>query len=67
MSFSNDPFELIHFELLLDVDECQSNPCVNGQCVNTDGSYWCRCLDGFKALGNICLGIIISSYVDFIR
>ena len=47
-------------KFLVDVDECQSNPCVNGQCVNTDGSYWCRCLDGYKALGNICLGIVIS-------
>lgn len=32
-----------------DVDECASSPCHHGDCVNTPGSYHCRCHDGFQA------------------
>nr|XP_015220808.1 PREDICTED: fibrillin-3 [Lepisosteus oculatus] len=32
-----------------DVDECVSNPCVNGDCVNTPGSYHCKCHDGYQS------------------
>ncbi|OWK59643.1 Fibrillin-2 [Lonchura striata] len=33
---------------LADVDECTSNPCSNGDCVNTPGSYYCKCHAGFQ-------------------
>lgn len=29
-----------------DVDECKSNPCVNGECKNSDGSFVCLCSVG---------------------
>jgi len=30
-----------------DVNECGDNPCVNGNCTNTMGSYYCNCDVGF--------------------
>ena len=32
-----------------DVDECAVNdgPCINGHCIDTDGSFVCICNDGF--------------------
>ncbi|KAK7912579.1 hypothetical protein WMY93_012790 [Mugilogobius chulae] len=32
----------------VDIDECLNNPCVNGQCINTDGSFRCECPMGFS-------------------
>lgn len=31
-----------------DVDECVSKPCSNGDCVNTQGSYHCKCHEGYQ-------------------
>lgn len=31
-----------------DVEECVSNPCINGDCVNTPGSYHCKCHEGYQ-------------------
>ncbi|XP_043990687.1 fibrillin-1 isoform X2 [Gambusia affinis] len=31
-----------------DIDECLNNPCVNGQCINTDGSFRCECPTGYS-------------------
>ncbi|XP_065808853.1 fibrillin-1 [Labrus bergylta] len=31
-----------------DVDECLNNPCTNGQCINTDGSFRCECPMGYR-------------------
>lgn len=31
-----------------DVDECVSNPCINGDCANTPGGYQCKCHEGFS-------------------
>ncbi|XP_078313226.1 fibrillin-1-like [Crassostrea virginica] len=43
---------------IVDVNECAVNPnlCVNGICVNTDGSFRCECLAGYKlgADGRTC-------------
>ena len=34
---------------LLDIDECAQNATLCGQlCVNTDGSYFCSCEDGYE-------------------
>ncbi|KAK4808060.1 hypothetical protein QYF61_017080 [Mycteria americana] len=35
--------------LVADVDECSSSPCVHGDCVNTPGSYHCKCHEGFQS------------------
>lgn len=34
--------------LIVDIDECINNPCVNGQCINTDGSFRCECPMGYR-------------------
>lgn len=40
-----------------DVDECasQRHHCPHA-CVNTPGSYECRCEDGFRVEGRVCVG-----------
>ncbi|XP_045483741.1 protein crumbs isoform X3 [Harmonia axyridis] len=32
----------------IDIDECQSSPCVHGKCENLINSYSCTCNDGFE-------------------
>ena len=40
-----------------DIDECNSQICgVNSECVNTPGSYQCRCISGFTWSGTACVG-----------
>ena len=38
-------FELNAF--LADIDKCSSNPCVNGQCVDSANQYACTCDAGW--------------------
>lgn len=46
--------------IVADKDECESpesNNCdVNAICTNTEGSYVCRCRDGYKGDGILCEG-----------
>ncbi|CAC5378602.1 FBN2_3 [Mytilus coruscus] len=45
-----------------DLNECKSvpNACTNGQCINTEGSYFCRCNPGFELTADRtqCLAIL---------
>lgn len=45
--------------ILIDIDECL-NPgtCINGRCINTEGSYRCECLAGLTVGpdGRSCVG-----------
>lgn len=43
---------------LADVDECKSNPCINGDCRNSQGSFVCLCLVGssLDSTGLECIG-----------
>ena len=47
-------------QYVADVDECESvesNDChLNASCNNTEGSYTCRCLDGYQGDGKNCTG-----------
>lgn len=44
-----------------DFDECASSPCHHGDCVNTPGSYHCRCHEGFQATParQACVGMAV--------
>ena len=43
----------------IDIEECQKNPChVNAICSNVDGSYSCKCQNGYIGNGFNCEGII---------
>ena len=48
----------------LDIDECASsdtNECdLNALCTNIEGSYVCRCLNGFTGDGRNCSGECMS-------
>lgn len=41
-----------------DIDECKSNPCINGVCRNNVGSFNCECSHGSKldSTNTICVG-----------
>lgn len=40
-----------------DIDECDRQPCGNGTCKNTVGSYNCLCFPGFELThNNDCMG-----------
>lgn len=41
---------MYYFFTITDVDECKQNPsiCGNGECINTLGSFQCRCEDGYS-------------------
>ena len=47
--------------IMIDVDECtrsEANKCdPNALCTNTEGSYVCRCLNGYQGDGRNCTGI----------
>ena len=51
---------MILFLLHPDINECTENGrlCVNGECINLDGSYRCECNPGFQLSpdGAFCLG-----------
>jgi len=42
----------------LDIDECASDICHNGNCVNSPGSFQCVCADGYQlsSTGDECQG-----------
>nr|XP_061796796.1 fibrillin-1-like [Nerophis lumbriciformis] len=45
----NMGFTLDLRNVCIDEDECERSPCVHGECVNTPGSYMCRCPVGFQS------------------
>uniref|UniRef100_A0A3Q2FTM8 Latent-transforming growth factor beta-binding protein 1-like n=1 Tax=Cyprinodon variegatus TaxID=28743 RepID=A0A3Q2FTM8_CYPVA len=69
LTLCRDPASRVH-HLLPDpihVDECQQNPCTNGRCENTAGSYRCACHRGYRLIGNTCEGkgcVSISKVTD---
>ena len=32
---------------LADLNECEGEPCVNGECVDAVGTFYCKCPSGF--------------------
>lgn len=56
-------FRSLHVCTLLlhlpDIDECSSNPCVNGICINESNQFRCFCNDGYE--GTRCENLILDS------
>lgn len=49
--------------LVSDVDECERQPCGNGTCKNTVGSYNCLCYPGFQNSHNgDCIGTCVFEF-----
>lgn len=46
--------------LLIDIDECKDDVCdENAQCINTEGSYRCMCIQGYTGDGINCEGKVL--------
>jgi len=63
------PQSLIYLMLFLDLDECSSNEhncSAEAVCVNTVGSYTCRCADGFEGNGTVCIGEYHTGVCKFV-
>lgn len=46
------------YDFIVDIDECDRQPCGNGTCKNTVGSYNCLCFPGFELThNNDCMGM----------
>ncbi|KAJ8312056.1 hypothetical protein KUTeg_009429 [Tegillarca granosa] len=41
-----------------DIDECQSNPCMDGNCINNVNSYKCLCNPGYNGTHCEYVGIL---------
>jgi hypothetical protein len=53
--FSCFSFHNTFYFPLSDIDECLSISChANGDCLDSHGSYICRCKTGFKGNGTFC-------------
>ena len=56
----NECADILVYLCVVDINECADNPdlCRNGKCVNTDGSFRCDCLPGYKLdnTGSQCVG-----------
>ena len=43
-----DPGYAYEKKTCVDIDECASNPCVSGNCINSEGGFKCQCPEGFS-------------------
>ena len=53
-----------------DLDECSSDPSpcdVSADCTNSDGSYSCKCKQGFTGNGTICDGMFVCLFFSNIQ
>ncbi|KAK4824559.1 hypothetical protein QYF61_016677, partial [Mycteria americana] len=59
--------DMVYYIFISDVDEClqDSDICLGGNCMNTDGSYKCTCPDGFQQIANRgCQALNVSVFSD---
>ena len=48
----------------LDIDECEVISLCDHQCVNTEGSFYCTCRDGYQLFrSSFCIGILYHKTV----
>lgn len=64
------PYKMIALLCFIDINECLSNPCVNGaECINTPGGYTCNCKEGWTGLncanGQSCCTLVYFPFMSF--
>ena len=54
--------------MCIDVDECSISKgiCGPGKCINTEGSFQCKCFEGYRnaPMMEMCIGKYLLSFVD---
>ena len=48
------------FANVTDIDECQSSPCLHGQCEDQEAGYKCHCNDGWSGVNCDCGKLIVT-------
>ena len=52
-----------------DIDECENKTICenNARCINTEGSFFCECVDGFNRDGTVCISELIERDRDCLQ
>ena len=55
---------VLNITVVVEVDECHSNPCVNGECIDQIKGFMCNCSDGYYGAHCECKLAYITFFVN---